>query len=53
MIGDTNIFLKNIDGSEIGEIEVMIAEKESRGQGMGKEAVLLMLRYGKKNLIHF
>lgn len=46
MIGDTNIFLKNDEDVEIGEIEVMIAEKNARGKGMGKETVLMMLRYG-------
>lgn len=49
MIGDTNIFLQT-DSEEIcGEIEIMIAEKSARGKGFGKEAVLLMLRYGIRN----
>lgn len=46
MVGDTNIFLKEENGAVIGEIEIMIAEICARGKGLGKEAVLLMLRYG-------
>ncbi|EEB13304.1 conserved hypothetical protein [Pediculus humanus corporis] len=50
MIGDTNIFLSNDNDDVIGEIEIMIAEKSFRGKGLGKEALLLMLRYGIQNL---
>lgn len=44
MIGDTNIFLKYEDN--VAEIEIMIADKTARGKGLGKESVLIMLRYG-------
>ena len=47
MVGDTNLFLQE-DG--IAEAEVMIAEVEARGAGLGREAMLLMLRYGAEEL---
>jgi RimJ/RimL family protein N-acetyltransferase len=49
MIGDVNLFIHpydNQEGVKTGEIEVMIAEKESRGKGHGKSAVIMMLHYG-------
>ncbi|KAL2815591.1 GNAT domain-containing protein [Aspergillus cavernicola] len=52
MIGDINLFLKIDDGEEgtlepvvIGEIELMIAEKNDRGRGFGRAALLAFLRY--------
>ena len=47
MIGDTNVFLKKDEDTEetVGEVEVMIACKEKRGQGLGKEVICLMIRY--------
>lgn len=50
MIGDTNIFLNDPQNLTNGEIEIMIAEPSSRGCGRGKEATLLMLRYGVEQL---
>ncbi|VDM47929.1 unnamed protein product [Toxocara canis] len=41
MIGDVNIFV--YDG--IGELEIMIAEREWRGRGIAKECIRLMIRY--------
>lgn len=51
LIGDTNLFLSRDDNSEsdqhlIGEAEIMIAEPVARNKGMGKESMLLMLKYG-------
>jgi hypothetical protein len=47
MIGDTNLFLRKNDNSQlIGETEIMVAEKSARGGGRGWEAMLLLLRYG-------
>ncbi|XP_047523216.1 N-acetyltransferase 9 [Pieris napi] len=43
MIGDTNIFVKDL---ALGEIEIMIAEEAARGRKFGWEAVILMLIYG-------
>ncbi|ELT99980.1 hypothetical protein CAPTEDRAFT_212602 [Capitella teleta] len=46
MAGDVNLFLSEEDGFKSAEIEIMIAEPKCRGKGMGKEALLAMLRYG-------
>lgn len=45
MIGDTNIFIVD-QHDNIGEIEIMIAEKSVRGKRFGWEAVILMMLYG-------
>jgi hypothetical protein len=57
--GDVNIFLSEADDEvtededeakeieKIGEIEIMIAEEKSRNKGIAKEALLMMIGYGK------
>jgi len=51
MVGDTNLFLTtSSDDSDVAEVEVMIAEPNHRGRGLGKEALLLMMAYGLKTL---
>ncbi|KAL9658777.1 hypothetical protein ABK040_005931 [Willaertia magna] len=60
MCGDVNLFLREDEEEEnnnnnskplkIAEIEVMIAEESSRRKGIGKEAVELMMQYGKQIL---
>ena len=43
MIGDTNLFIL---GEAEAEAEIMIAEESARGQRLGWESLLLMMRYG-------
>ncbi|KAK9502763.1 hypothetical protein O3M35_011473 [Rhynocoris fuscipes] len=51
MIGDANIYLsKNEENKIIGEIGLMIAEKEFRGKGYGKEILLCLMNFGIKRL---
>ena len=53
MIGDVNLFLTCEEEDEevgdrqalIGEIEIMIAEKQQQGQGLGKEILLVFMWY--------
>ncbi|XP_070580117.1 alpha/beta-tubulin-N-acetyltransferase 9-like isoform X2 [Ptychodera flava] len=46
MCGDVNLFLNDQDDLSVAEIEIMIAETKCQGKGYGKEALLLMMRYG-------
>lgn len=66
LIGDTNLFLNQdyfLSGSDdenaqhdlnnemiVAEAEIMIAEPDARKKGFGKEALLLMLKYGQSEL---
>ncbi|KFQ25297.1 N-acetyltransferase 9, partial [Merops nubicus] len=50
MVGDVNLFLTDAEDPTLGEIEIMIAEPGYRGRGFGKEATLMMLSYGVRNL---
>ena len=45
MVGDVNLFLNDPENNS-AEIEIMIADVGSRGQGLGLEAILSMMRYG-------
>lgn len=48
MIGDVNIFFNDPDNDPtFGEIEVMIAEPEYRKNGRGREALKIIMGYGK------
>ena len=46
MVGDVNMFMHDPDDATNAELEIMIAEKDARGKGIGKEAVQLMMHYG-------
>ena len=59
MVGDCNLFLSSEDDDEDSttpshyqqaELDIMIAEQEFRGRGLGREASLLMMLYGTKEL---
>lgn len=49
MIGDVNIYMNDLDDPQMAEIEIMIAEPKSRGKGLGKESVLMMMAFAIKN----
>jgi RimJ/RimL family protein N-acetyltransferase len=50
MAGDVNLFLNEPEELSTAEIEIMIAESHSRGKGLGKEAVNLMMVFGCQQL---
>jgi RimJ/RimL family protein N-acetyltransferase len=47
MIGDVNLYILEVGEAEI---EIMIAENEFRGRGIGRECVDMMMSYGKEAL---
>ena len=51
MIGDVNLFLTDPEDRTVAELELMIADPAFRRLGLGKEAALLMLKYGEIFLI--
>lgn len=56
MIGDVNLYLTKEGTDEkllVGEISLMIAEKEYRNCGRGKETALHMLRYGTDSALSY
>lgn len=50
MVGDVNIYMNDLEDVKTGEIEIMIAEPKSRGKGLGKESVLMMMTFAVQNL---
>ncbi|KAJ8399796.1 hypothetical protein AAFF_G00409010 [Aldrovandia affinis] len=46
MVGDVNIFLTDPSDPSLAELEIMIAEPNYRGKGLGKEVIRMMLCYG-------
>ncbi|GAB2233748.1 hypothetical protein Droror1_Dr00002977 [Drosera rotundifolia] len=50
MVGDVNIYMNDMDDPKVAEIEIMIAEPKSRGRGLGKESVLMMMVYAVEHL---
>lgn len=51
MAGDVNMFWNDHDDERMVEIEVMVAEKESRRKGIAQEAVELCMAYGVHHLV--
>ncbi|KAH6788612.1 Acyl-CoA N-acyltransferases superfamily protein [Perilla frutescens var. frutescens] len=49
MVGDVNIFMNDLDDPQVAEVEIMIAEPKSRGKGLAKESILLMMAFAVKN----
>jgi DNA polymerase delta subunit 2 len=48
MVGDVNLFLRfddDDDNSVVGELELMVAEKQNQGKGFGRAALLAFLGY--------
>lgn len=50
MTGDVNLYMNDPDDFQTAEIEIMIAEPQSRGRGLGKESVLLMIAFSAEHL---
>ncbi|KAF7824902.1 N-acetyltransferase 9-like protein [Senna tora] len=50
MVGDVNIFMNDLDNPHTAEIEIMIAEPKSRGKGLGKETVMMMMAFAIEKL---
>ncbi|KAL8031073.1 hypothetical protein ABFX02_13G002000 [Erythranthe guttata] len=49
MVGDVNIFMNDLDDPQTAEVEIMIAEPKSRGKGLAKESILLMMAFAVEN----
>uniref|UniRef100_M1BV20 N-acetyltransferase n=1 Tax=Solanum tuberosum TaxID=4113 RepID=M1BV20_SOLTU len=49
MVGDVNIYMNDLDDPQMAEVEIMIAEPKSRGKGLGKESVLVMMTFAVDN----
>lgn len=50
MVGDVNLFFNDDEDEHAAEVEIMIADLKARGKGIGREATLLMLAYGIRQL---
>ncbi|XP_064179233.1 N-acetyltransferase 9 isoform X1 [Anguilla rostrata] len=50
MVGDINIFLTDPSDPTLAELEIMIAEPNYRGKGIGKEVIRMMICYGVMKL---
>ncbi|KAF2070441.1 hypothetical protein CYY_008236 [Polysphondylium violaceum] len=50
MVGDVNIFFNEYEEEGTGELEIMIAEKNSRRKGIAREAINLIMHYAMEKL---
>ncbi|KAG9131916.1 hypothetical protein Leryth_027380 [Lithospermum erythrorhizon] len=48
MVGDVNIYLNDLDNTQVAEIEIMLAEPKSRGKGLAKESIQMMMAFAIK-----
>ncbi|KAK7111397.1 alpha/beta-tubulin-N-acetyltransferase 9-like [Littorina saxatilis] len=48
MVGDVNFFLD--ETKQVAEVEIMIAEPDARGHGIGREALCSMLQFGMETI---
>ena len=51
MVGDVNLYWNDYDEPNTAEIEVMVAEKESRRKGLAQEALTLFMAYATTELV--
>ena len=51
MAGDVNLYWNDHDDPNTAEIEVMVAEKQSRRKGLAREALLLFMTYAIAHLV--
>ncbi len=50
MAGDVNLYWNDYDDPNAAEIEIMVAEPESRRKGLGSEALILCMAYAYNDL---
>ena len=51
MVGDVNLYWNDYDEPNTAEIEVMVAEKQSRRKGLAQEALTLFMAYATTELV--
>eukprot|EP00249_Psilotum_nudum_P009235 c21805_g1_i1 orf=514-852(+) len=50
MAGDVNLYMNDLEDLQTAEIEIMIADLDCRRQGLGKEAVMMMIAFATQHL---
>ena len=51
MVGDVNLYWNDHDEPNTAEIEIMVAEKQSRRKGLASEALMLFMAYAATKLV--
>ncbi|XP_042490592.1 N-acetyltransferase 9-like protein isoform X4 [Macadamia integrifolia] len=49
MVGDVNIYMIDLEDTQLAEIEIMIAEPKSHGKGLGEESILMVMTFAVEN----